>query len=891
MGLIESAIQLGFEDDHLISVVPPFAAFKSNDEITDADGKQPGVPYLDGLWGPIKGSWTKVQNKNMRAQADKEGCNVGLRLALPCAAFNDTKIVAIDIDLANVGDGIAETKLCDLLERKLAEMMSSQSHENQQKRYVVWVRKTVSYRATLLVRIPADATHPYNYVLPFIIPHQKHKPLLLDEPANKQPLKERELKHTIEFLSGYTVIAGMHKSRTKIEWYRSDYPDKRFDLPMLSEDSLPLFSSWDMMVDCCTEVIEGVMLNPNCPVLGLKPVPSIRTVATEHSDTPPPHSELVPPSPSALIRLIRDMPNPVSVTRPQYMRVVMAIAGARHALLRSKNLTLDEDEEILDAAAEWVVRHEGGAYDFDKERDKLEADIFRKDIYRSGWRVLVSIAEGLNVDVSSYKMDDAQDLFTADTPTKSEFLWQSNPEHIVSNRIEYSEFWFATEFSKHAQGRLKWVPEMKTWIAFTDEKGGWFANSGTHWMREQIQVFLTHLVENTPAIPREEVKSILSSYKINAIERILQDRMVQERETLNDAPWFLQTKAGAYDLRTGEKIDRFQQMTNLDLRYTAVAPKAGSMTLWNSVIYHLCDDNHDTAEWLKFYLAYSLIGSPTAHKMVFLHGQGMNGKSTLLSVMSGILGSYAGMIERDVWLEKGADKHPASLYRIRDVRFAYTSEMPPSAEWNESRLKAVSGQDDIEARVMHGNPVVFKARAALVMVGQTIPVFRKVDTSISRRMAIIGTTRMPRVPIPHLSDIIIRDEGSAILYDLMERAKMLWALGEKLPEMSSAMVEELKEYLDQTDTMYAWATSECIMGADAGEEPIEIALLHKRYQAFLKRTNSGDDDVLAQMDNGIDRAFMAGLRRLGARTKGPDGKPLQGMVCGIRLKVGLVKAA
>lgn len=903
MNLVDAAIQVGFEDDHIISVAPPFASYKTKKKnpegelvaaVEESDGKQPGIIYQLGLWGSY--SWTQPQDKAKRAQAAAQGCNVGLRLALPCPSLDNTKIVAIDIDLSSLDDGIAETKLCDQIERALVTRFAEATHDNQKTRYVVWVRKTVSYRATILVRIPSDEV-PEKYILIYKNPTNPLKPLTLDVPMAQQTVQSRKLQHRVEFLVGYTVIAGLHKSRAKIEWYRSDVPDKKFDVPLITADSLPLFNSWQSLIETCSGIIDRIMLDADCPVEGLRAMPSMRTVNSVSHATPARIQELRPPSTSALLRLLRELPNDQSVMRKQYADIAYAIAGAWSALRDSKMLTVDDTEEILDAAANWVLRYEGQGYqgqpdyDFDDERLKLETDFFRRPSYRTGWPTLLMYARGLNMDTSSYELSDAQEAFTAEEKPAFDLPWDSNPVHILTSKSEYSEFWLATEFQRHAADRVRYVPDMKTWIAFSEDKRGWFAQSGTHWMRHQIQHFLTNLVERNSALPREDCKALLSAYKINAIERILQDRLVQERETLNDAPWFLQTPSGAIDLRTGKRITVFEQMRNLDLRYTKVSPQEGKTPLWDSVIFHLCDDNHDTANWLKFYLAYSLIGSPSAHKITFLHGQGMNGKSTLLNVMSGILGGYAGAIDREVWLERSADKHPASLYMIRDVRFGYTSEMPPQEEWNESRLKAVSGQDDIEARPLYGAPCVFRSRAALVLVGQTIPTFRKVDKSISRRMAIIGTTRMPRVPIPHLADTIIKDEGAAVLYDLVQRCGQLWQVGEVLPEMTSDMESELKEYLDANDPLYAWASSECILGADAGDEPIEISLLFQRYQAFLNRAG-GETDVLRQVGGAAEAAFRGGIRRLGTRAKDASGRPLPpSHICGIKLKVAVVQAA
>ncbi|MDE3023273.1 MAG: hypothetical protein KGI54_15740, partial [Pseudomonadota bacterium] len=590
-------------------------------------------------------------------------------------------------------------------------------------------------------------------------------------------------------------------------------------------------------------------------------------------------ADLKPANAQLLLDLLEKLPNPDFVDRQSYETIMLAIAGCHWSLLELQELSIKDSQNIGIAAAQWASRWEGATKsDFETEHTKWQNDWSQRSPYRIGWRTLLNFASDIGMDLSPIKNSEAQTLFKADSDPKPQYSplessFGDNSEHIISDRSELTEFWLASQFLKKANNRIRYLPESKQWIANHPTKGGWFSQIANSWVNDQIQRFLHELSENMGKLSRDDINRLLRWSMVQRIENLCQDRVAITRDALNDAAWFLQTPAGAFDLRTGNKIPILQQQKNLDMRYTNYTPEKGATPMWDMLIDHLADDDKETAEWVKYYAAYSLIGDPCAQKMLFIHGNGGNGKSTLLQVLAGVMGSYAGSIDRDVWLERHTAKHPASLYLIRDLRLAYTSEMPDNEKWYEARLKAVTGQDPIEARVMSGNPVTFSAKAALLMVGNAIPNFHRVDSSIVRRVAIVGTTRAPKERIVKLGEKIIAREGAAILYDLMRRCQEMSQVEDYLPPTTARMNFETNEYLSQNDAGYAWVSSECISGSEAAGLITPLHVLLERFMAFNKRRNQGD--VLSMMDSAAAFTEMLQvIKRVGARTKRPNGEEI-----------------
>ena len=871
MNLIAKCADSGFPREILIPVCPPFVPIHPAGAETEGSiGKSP-ARFVDDKWVRLDG-WRGNVAPAVQDASDAAGCNVGLVLGKHIPALDNSTLAMIDIDLA--GDmNPSMVHLCTLIEQHIARMVASLQRPGQEHRYVLWCRKTVAYRAAILVRLPGD--------LP---PGKKHVLNISGYPAENKKTSKIEMMCDGQQM----VIAGLHHSHSKIAWYRSDMPDAVFAVPSLSLDSVPIFSTWEDCINLVQGAVQDALNDPANP-MGTATIGSKKPI---RNSSPVSAMPLLPrdaaaPSVQMLVNLLNAAPNPDSNTREDYTAFMLAAAGARKGMGK---ITIEEDDAIAAAAANWAAKWEGGeASSYEDELNKWEMDWSTRKEYYSGWRHLCHLAATFGCDMSPFMLAEARDSFEPGEDTRLDMPeWNAPAKHLATDKTELSEFWFATKFAEFANGQMAYLAEEQRWVMWDTSRGGWFSEGASASMRGKLRQFIEYIVDRKGGISNSDAVGLSTSAKVSNIERLLRDQLLKPRSLFDQAAWVIQDPQFAYNLRTGEKISKHEQRLYMDTRYTGVVAREGATPMWDNLISHLCEEDAATTEWLKHYLAYSLIGDPKAHKMLYIWGTGMNGKSTLLHIMSEILGGYAGTIDRDVWLQRTADKHPVSLYKIRGLRLAMTSEMPPNESWNESRLKAVTGQDVIEARPLFKDPCNFKCNAALIMVGQTIPIFKKIDNSISRRITIIGTAQSPAKPDSELGRKIIDFEGSAILYDLIRRCKGINTSGILLPELSKQMKAETNEYFAKADTFFSWVSTEVTF--DNNDDTLQpLSTFLDRYTAFLKRAAGGD--TLGQMVNVDQKGFIDNMRRFGARIKDRSGKALllhgAPAVMGCKLKIAL----
>lgn len=109
----------------------------------------------------------------------------------------------------------------------------------------------------------------------------------------------------------------------------------------------------------------------------------------------------------------------------------------------------------------------------------------------------------------------------------------------------------------------------------------------------------------------------------------------------------------------------------------------------------------EVREYLQRVAGAALNGGYDQQELYVLTGEGANGKSVLVEVITHALGSfYAASLPDTVIQAKGKNEHPTELMGLKNARFAFASETSDSGLWNTPILKKLTGGDSIPARGM-----------------------------------------------------------------------------------------------------------------------------------------------------------------------------------------------
>jgi phage/plasmid-associated DNA primase len=125
------------------------------------------------------------------------------------------------------------------------------------------------------------------------------------------------------------------------------------------------------------------------------------------------------------------------------------------------------------------------------------------------------------------------------------------------------------------------------------------------------------------------------------------------------------------------------------------------------------DNEPDTFNYIMHFLSSTLDGNKKESMMLLLVGKGSNGKSFLVELHKGAIGSIYGVKMPVSFLtsrSKDAESATPALMQLKDAHFAYYSESNKFEVLNMAKIKEFTGQETLAGRRLHKDYVNFKPK-------------------------------------------------------------------------------------------------------------------------------------------------------------------------------------
>lgn len=377
--------------------------------------------------------------------------------------------------------------------------------------------------------------------------------------------------------------------------------------------------------------------------------------------------------------------------------------------------------------------------------------------------------------------------------------------------------------------------------------GKWLSWTGTHWrFDETLHAFdLARKVcrEAAAACNKPKIAAVVASAKtVAAVERLAKAdrRLAATVEQWDVDPWLLNTRDGVIDLRTGQRSPHRPEyhMTKM----TAVGPD-GDCPRWLAFLEKITNCDAELIAYLRRMLGYALTGDTREHALFFAHGAGANGKSTLLSTVSGILSTYHRTAPIETFVATNTERHPTDLAGLRGVRLVTAVETEQGRHWAESRIKTLTGGDEVSARFMRQDFFEYMPAFKLVIAGNHKPSLRSVDEAIRRRFHLVpfAVTIPPNERDQALTEKL-KAEWPGILQWLIEGC-LDWQHGALRP--AKAVQDATAAYMEAEDAIAAWIDDRCERKPSAWES---LADLFGSWKLWAEHAgeNPGTQKRLAQ---------------------------------------------
>jgi putative DNA primase/helicase len=290
----------------------------------------------------------------------------------------------------------------------------------------------------------------------------------------------------------------------------------------------------------------------------------------------------------------------------------------------------------------------------------------------------------------------------------------------------------------------------------------------------------------------------------------------------------LGTPTGTMNLRTG--MITKAKASDMIAKQTLVTP--GSLPLcprWITFLLEACGGDQSVVDFLQRWCGYCLTGHTREHALVFLHGPGGNGKSVFINVISKLMGSYAAVSPMETFVQAQGSRHPTELAFLNGPRLVIASETEKGRNWNEERIKSVTGGDAITARFMREDFFTFVPQFKLLIIGNHTPKLVNVDDATRRRFAIVPFTAKPKNVDKFLEQVLIEQEGPEILAWMVEGC-LDWQGHSLLPP--EKITKATSKYFHDEDVIGQFLDECCVIGEGFTEAS---GLLYLEYRGWEEK--------------------------------------------------------
>lgn len=282
---------------------------------------------------------------------------------------------------------------------------------------------------------------------------------------------------------------------------------------------------------------------------------------------------------------------------------------------------------------------------------------------------------------------------------------------------------------------------------------------------------------------------------------------------------------GIYDMSASALVKptpeiRLSMRSNIQYDPNATCPK------WRAFLERVQPDDN-VRRLIQQLVGIFLTGDSTLQKIIILYGSGANGKSTLIELVSWLMGDYAHRIPTEMLMQHQRSPQGPSpdIVSLKGRRLVYCNEIEEGRRLDEARVKELTGGDSLTGRAPYARKsTTFRPTHNLVMVGNHKPEIHDMSHGMWRRVLLL----------PFDTTVPSSEQNQKLLEELKHESAGIfnWALdgladykknGLHIP---SSVIAVTEAYKDDEDIIGEWLSENC--KSVAGSQ-IAIADCYKVY--------------------------------------------------------------
>lgn len=284
---------------------------------------------------------------------------------------------------------------------------------------------------------------------------------------------------------------------------------------------------------------------------------------------------------------------------------------------------------------------------------------------------------------------------------------------------------------------------------------GWYEWDGSRWKADEKRADMQAAVNTIkaalaelPELPEQERSELYvdtrRSETASGMEGMLRiasalDPISTASKSLDADPYLFNTPRSTINLQTdvsrpSDRADLITKVAGGDIKEPWRGDKQAAE--WRNFLERILPDAEVRA-FIQRLFGYAMLGQVTEHVMPIFTGTGANGKGTIRDALMSAFGDYAIEVDPAILMESKHERHGAFKMRLRGARLVFCSETEKGRKFAEATMKRLVGGDQIEANLMHKNPITFDPSHTLIMLTNHLPAVSGDDPAVWRRILVV----------------------------------------------------------------------------------------------------------------------------------------------------------
>ena len=261
---------------------------------------------------------------------------------------------------------------------------------------------------------------------------------------------------------------------------------------------------------------------------------------------------------------------------------------------------------------------------------------------------------------------------------------------------------------------------------------------------------------------------------------------------------------------------------------------------WLKFLDDIFEGDQEMINYNRKVWAYCSSGSTREQQMWIYYGDGNNGKSLALEILNELWGSYSITSRPELLVDtKNGNTSSEEIARLKGKRSTILEEIKDGDRMNESLVKQLtSGLGKMTGRFLYGNTFEFTLIAKILQASNYKPKVKGIDKGIWRRLNLVPLYR-------DFTNILNKDLREELLEELPQIAGWLCKgfkiyLEEGLDKKPQKIINETKEYKEESDIVQTWINENCEVEKGAWTKATEL------FNDFTLWCKRNQENVLTQ---------------------------------------------